>query len=56
METKIIFVKKPCRNCKGDCCVNKRGSIVEHGSVIALHSCPDCSDGTEKTENAAEVK
>lgn len=52
METKIIFAKKPCRNCKGDCCVNKRGSIVEHGSVIALHSCPACSDGTEKTENA----
>jgi hypothetical protein len=25
--------------------VNKRGSVVEHGSALALHSCPDCLDG-----------
>lgn len=34
-----------CPNCHGDCCVNKRGSVVDHGSVLALHSCPDCLDG-----------
>jgi hypothetical protein len=34
-----------CLNCHGDCCVNKRGSVVDHGSVLALHSCPDCLDG-----------
>jgi hypothetical protein len=34
-----------CPNCHGDCCVNKRGSVVDHGSVLALHSCPDCPDG-----------
>lgn len=48
METKIIFAKKPCQNCNGDCCVNKRGAVVEHGSALALHSCPACNDGTEK--------
>jgi hypothetical protein len=34
-----------CPTCKGDCCVNKRGSVVEHGSALALHSCPDCEEG-----------
>lgn len=34
-----------CPTCHGDCCVNKRGSVVDHGSVLALHSCPDCLDG-----------
>ena len=34
-----------CSNCHGDCCVNKRGSVVDHGSALALHSCPDCLDG-----------
>lgn len=34
-----------CPNCHGDCCVNKRGSVVDHGSVLALHSCPDSLDG-----------
>ena len=34
-----------CPNCHGDCCVNKRGSVVDHGSAFALHSCPDCLDG-----------
>jgi len=34
-----------CSTCHGDCCVNKRGSVVEHGSALALHSCPDCLDG-----------
>jgi hypothetical protein len=34
-----------CPTCKGECCVNKRGSVVEHGSALALHSCPDCDAG-----------
>lgn len=34
-----------CSTCHGDCCVDKRGSVVEHGSALALHSCPDCLDG-----------
>ena len=44
-----------CPTCKGDCCVNKRGSVVEHGSALALHSCPDCEEGlawTAHTEPA----
>jgi hypothetical protein len=36
---------EPCPTCKGECCVNKRGSVVEHGSALALHSCPDCDAG-----------
>jgi len=35
----------PCPVCAGECCVNKHGSPAEHGSVLALHSCPDCKDG-----------
>ena len=38
-----------CTTCHGDCCVNKRGSVVDHGSVLALHSCPDCPDGFAPT-------
>ena len=34
-----------CSTCHGECCVNKRGSVVDHGSALALHSCLDCSDG-----------
>ena len=36
----------PCPECKGFCCVNKYGSPAEHGAALALHSCPDCDDGT----------
>ena len=36
----------PCPKCKGKCCVNKYGNPAEHGTVLALHSCPDCQDGT----------
>lgn len=34
-----------CSTCHGDCCVNKRGNVVEHRSALALHSCRDCLDG-----------
>ena len=34
-----------CSTCHGECCVNKRGSVVDHGSALAWHSCLDCSDG-----------
>ena len=34
-----------CPTCHGDCCVNKHGSVADHGAALALHSCPDCSDG-----------
>jgi hypothetical protein len=34
-----------CPTCHGDCCVTKHGSVVDHGSALALHSCPDCADG-----------
>ena len=34
-----------CPTCHGDCCSNESGSLVDHGSVLALHSCPDCFDG-----------
>lgn len=36
----------PCPTCKGRCCVNKHGSPAAHGAALALHSCPDCDDGT----------
>lgn len=36
---------KPCPTCKGECCVNKHGNPAEHGSVLAMHSCPDCDSG-----------
>lgn len=36
----------PCPTCKGRCCVNKHGNPSEHGAALALHSCPDCRDGT----------
>ena len=35
--------------------MNKRGNVVEHGSALALHSCPDCDEGfawTAHTEPA----
>jgi hypothetical protein len=52
-----------CSTCHGDCCVNKRGNVVEHRSALALHSCRDCLDGfapalaehTADTERAAVV-
>ena len=34
-----------CPSCHGDCCVNKRGNVVEHRSALALHSCRACLDG-----------
>jgi hypothetical protein len=34
-----------CPTCKGECCVNKHGNPAEHGSVLAMHSCPDCDAG-----------
>ena len=34
-----------CPTCDGDCCADKRGSVVDHGSALARHSCPDCPDG-----------
>lgn len=39
---------EPCSTCKGGCCVNKYGSPAEHGAALALHSCPDCYDGTHE--------
>lgn len=36
---------KPCPTCKGECCVNKHGNPAEHGSALAMHSCPDCDAG-----------
>jgi hypothetical protein len=35
---------EPCPTCKGVCCVNKYGSPVDHGSALALHSCPKCDN------------
>ena len=34
-----------CSTCHGECCVNKRGNVVEHRSALALHSCRACLDG-----------
>ena len=34
-----------CPHCKGECCVNKYGNPAEHGSALALHSCPVCDAG-----------
>jgi hypothetical protein len=34
-----------CPTCKGECCVNKHGNPAAHGSVLAMHSCPDCDAG-----------
>ena len=42
------MTSEPCSTCKGGCCVNKYGSPAEHGAALALHSCPDCYDGTHE--------
>ncbi len=36
---------KPCPTCRGMCCVNKYGNPADHGSALALHSCPKCDNG-----------
>ena len=45
-----------CSTCHGDCCVNKRGGVVEHGSALALHSCLDCPDGFTPGVTEAEAR
>jgi hypothetical protein len=45
-----------CSTCHGDCCVNKRGSVVDHGSALALHSCPDCPDGFAPAPDLAAAR
>lgn len=37
---------EPCPTCKGVCCVNKYGNPADHGSALALHSCPKCDNGS----------
>ena len=45
---------EPCPTCKGVCCVNKYGNPADHGSALALHSCPKCDNGYRIEHMAAE--